>query len=286
MKGEIVGVIVMTAAVGFGGTMCDSSDERHAWALEDGYCPVPDLVTTDFGGRPSDAVSFDSAATVKAELASDCQLHFAAKEPAKLKIFGVDPLAGVAAKPGEDGWIVYDVVFHRPAEGHAGHSMAFVNGLLAKEAVVEVAKEKTPLVLTAKGLCACWIRRAPAPWSIKTHGRYADAKVVAETREKTAAAMFADYRTREWPAKLSEVERCARKTEFAVQIYSYCTKEPYATAFNEACAEFQKLVDGGKVSNPLMTSVSRALLPLRNHGVVKDDHPLVKALAAHGIKGW
>lgn len=300
----------MVAAVGFGGgTMIDTPDARHAWALEDGNCPLPDLVTTRFGGLPSDAVPFDSASEVKAELAADCQLHFAAKSPAKLAFFGAEvldgrvgvvargasdgPTAGDGSVGGlslrdrqKDGWIVYDVVFHRSAEGHEGQAMVFVNGVFAKEEPVKSATGKTPLALVAKDLAGGWIRRTPAPWSIRTHGRYADAKVVAETRERTAAALLADYRTREWPARLPEAERLMRKTNFAVQIYSYSTNAPYAAVFNEACVEFQKLVEAGKVSKGQMTSVSRAILPLRNHGIVRDDYPLVKALADHGVKGW
>lgn len=287
MKSGILLAVGMVAEVGFGGgTMIDTSDERHAWALEDGNCPLPDLVTTRFGGLPSDAVPFDSAAQVKADLAADCQLHFAAKGHAKLAFFGADVLDGVKAKEGADGWIVYDVVFHRPVKGHEGQAMVFVNGVFAKEQSVKSTTGKVPLSLAAKGLACGWIRRTPAPWSIRTHGRYADAKVVAETRERTAAALLADYRTREWPARLPEAERLTRKTNFAVQIYSYSTNEPYAKVFNEACAEFQKFVEAGKVSKGQMTSVSRAILPLRTHGTVRDDHPLVKALAEQGVKGW
>lgn len=286
MKTGILLTVGMVAAVGFGGAMIDTPDERHAWALEDGNCPLPDLVTTRFGGLPSDAVPFDSAAQVKADLAADCQLHFAAKGPAKLAFFGADVLDGVEAKAGKDGWIVYDVVFHRPAEGHEGQAMVFVNGVFAKEESVRSATGKAPLALAAKDLAGGWIRRTPAPWSIRTHGRYADAKVVAETRERTAAALLADYRTREWPARLPEAERLMRKTNFAVQIYSYSTNAPYAAAFDEACAEFQKSVEAGKVGKDQMTSVSRAILPLRNHGIVRDDYPLVKALAQQGVKGW
>lgn len=261
-------------------------DAKHAWGTEDANRPRPFAVAAEPGAYPSDAILVKDPSKVPATLAGDCQLHFAVKGDAKLRLFGVNTLDGVVAHAGSDGWIVYDVVFHRPGEGHPGILTVLVNGLFAKDVSVEKADGKTPLELSGNELCNVWIRSTPAPWTDKDSGRYVDEKVVQAKRAATAARLFVGYKGMTPAPKQKPEAFQTRKTATMFRIYGICSEEPYASAYKVEHAKFLALVEEKKVNASQMLDVARALYDLQYKGIVPKDDALMKAINANGVKAW
>lgn len=279
LAGALVGMAVTAARA-------DLPDAKHAWGTEDENQPRPFAVATAPGAYPSDAVLVKDSAKIPEKLAADSQLHFAVKGAAKLGLFGVNALENVVGQPGDDGWIVYDVVFHRPGEGHPGVLTVLVNGLYAKDVSVEKADGKKPLELSGRELCNAWIRSTPAPWANKDSGRYVDAEVVKAKRAAAAAEMYRSYCGMTLPPKQSEEAFLTRKALKMFRIYGVCPDEPYASAYKDAHAKYLALVEAGKVNSSQMLNVARALFDLQCKGVAPKEDALMKAINAKGVKAW